>query len=161
MPTMCRKHLSLFLKKIYQKFLFPQSIKPRKYIYSQLEINYFILLVFELVLIFESWSKVVEDSGVGFCKTNVCIMCITKTDDMNQQGINEIPKSADNFILAFILFLHQQHEQHPIYFLNIAQQHQIHIPAFPVFVSVFTSEPGTIPYLIAFLLNTFSLGISW
>lgn len=30
-----------------------------------------------------------------------------------------------------------------------------------LFVSVFTSEPGTIPYLIAFLLNTFSLGISW
>lgn len=35
---------------------------------------------------------------------NVCITCITKTDDMNQQGINEIPKSADNFILAFIVF---------------------------------------------------------
>lgn len=57
-------------------------------------------------------------------------------------------------------FLHQQHEQHPIYFFNTAQQHQIHISTFTVFVSVFTSEPGTIPYLIAFLLDTFSLGIS-
>lgn len=81
-------------------------MKPRKHFVNQLEINYFMLLVFELLLIFKSWGSIVEDLGKGFRRTNVCITCITKTDDMNQQGINEIPKSADNFILAFILFLH-------------------------------------------------------
>lgn len=105
MPIRWKKHTSLYKQIKKNKLLFPQSVNSRKYFLNQLEINYLTLLVFELVLIFKSWGNV-EDLGVGFHKTNVFIMCITKTDDMNQQGINEIQKSADNFILAFILFLH-------------------------------------------------------